>query len=255
LVNVDGALVGINTFIVSESGGSQGLGFAIPAPTVRLIYESLRKNGRVRLVEAGLTTQGITPPLAAALGLPRDWGVVVSDVALGSAARAAGVEVGDVLALFDGHPIDSLAAVTAARYQHRPGEPVRLELIRGTQRLTVAIDAREKAPHADLAELASPESSLVRRLGILGVDVNARLKGVIPGLREGTGVVVAARTLDATSVDSGLQPGDVIHAVNKTRIESVESLRLVLRGIKAGEPVAIQIERQGKFAYLSFRME
>jgi serine protease Do len=255
LVNVDGALVGINTFIVSESGGSQGLGFAIPAPTVRLIYESLRKNGRVRLVEAGLTTQGITPPLAAALGLPRDWGVVVSDVALGSAARAAGVEVGDVLASFDGHPIDSLAAVTAARYQHRPGEPVRLELIRGTQRLTVAIDAREKAPHADLAELASPESSLVRRLGILGVDVNARLKGVIPGLREGTGVVVAARTLDATSVDSGLQPGDVIHAVNKTRIESVESLRLVLRGIKAGEPVAIQIERQGKFAYLSFRME
>ncbi len=71
----------------------------------------------------------------------------------------------------------------------------------------------------------------------------------------GTGVVVAARTLDATSVDSGLQTGDVIHSMNRTNIDSVETLRRVLRGIKAGEPVAIQIERQGKFAYLSFEME
>jgi serine protease Do len=255
LVNVDGALVGINTFILSESGGSQGLGFAIPAPMARLVYESLRKHGHVQLVEAGLTTQTITPTLAAALGLPRDWGIVVSDTAIGGAARAAGVEQGDVIVSFDGHPIDSLAALTGARYLHPSGDPVQLVLLRGGQRLTVKIEAKEKRHPADLAELASPETSLVRRLGILGVDVNEKLQGVIPGLLVGTGVVVAARTLDATSVDSGLQPGDVVHAVNRTVVESVEGLRQVLRGIKAGDPVAIQIERQGKLAYLSFEME
>lgn len=255
LVNVDGALVGINTFILSESGGSQGLGFAIPAPMARLVYESLRKHGRVHLGEVGVATQAITPTLAAGLRLPRDWGVVVADVAIGGPARAAGVEPGDVIASVDGHPIDSLAALTASRYLHRPSEPLKLVLLRGEQRLTVQIDARERAHPADLAELAIPETSLVRRLGILGVDVNEKLKGVIPGLLVGTGVVVAARTLDATNADSGLQPGDVIHAVNRTVIESVEGLRQVLRGIKAGEPVALQIEREGKLAYLSFDME
>lgn len=255
LVNVDGALVGINTFIVSESGGNEGLGFAIPAPMVRLVYQSLRQSGRVHLVEAGVAAQTITPTLAAALGLARDWGVIVADVALGGEARAAGVETGDVIVSFDGHPIDSLAALTSARYLHRMGEPVQLVLLRGKQRLSVKVEPREKAYPVDLAELASPDTSLVRRLGILAVDVSDKLKGVIPGLLVGTGVVVAARTLDATSVDSGLQTGDVIHSMNRTNIDSVETLRRVLRGIKAGEPVAIQIERQGKFAYLSFEME
>ncbi len=255
LVNVDGALVGINTFMVTESGGNEGLGFAIPAPMARLVYQSLRTSGRVRLVEAGVAVQTITPTLAAALGLARDWGVIVADAALGGEARAAGVEAGDVIVSFDGHPIDSLAALTTARYLHRAGEPVQLVLLRGKQRLSVKIGPKEKASPVDLAELASPGTSLVRRLGILGVDVSDKLQGVIPGLLLGTGVVVAARTLDATSVDSGLQTGDVIHAMNRTNIDSVETLRQVLRGIKAGDPVAIQIERQGKLAYLSFEME
>jgi serine protease Do len=255
LVNVDGDLVGINTFIYTESGGSQGLGFAIPAPMAQLVYERLRKDGHVHLVEAGLAAQAITPTLAAALGLPRDWGVIVGDATLGGPARAAGVEVGDVVVSFDGRAIDSLASLTTARYLHRPGEPIQLVLLRGAQRLTLKVDAVERPHPPGLAELASPETSLVRRLGILAVDVSEKLAGVIPGLLQGTGVVVAARTLDATSVDSGLQPGDVIHAVNRTTIESVDSLRLVLRGLKAGDPVAIQIERQGKLAYLSFEME
>jgi len=255
LVNVDGALVGITTFIVSESGGSQGLGFAIPAPMARLVYEGLRAHGHVQLGEVGVGTQAINPTLAAALGLPRDWGVVIADVALGGAARAAGVEAGDVIVSVDGHPIDGPAALTAARYLHRPSEPFKLVLLRGGKRLTVQVDAKERVRLPDLAELAVPETSLVRRLGILGVDVSEKLHGVIPGLRVGTGGVVAARTLDATNADSGLQPGDVIHAVNRTVIESVVALRQVLRGIKAGDPVALQIERDGKLAYLSFEME
>ncbi len=256
LVNTGGALVGINTFIVSLSGGSQGLGFAIPAPMVRFVYDSLRKHGHLQLVEVGVVAQSITPTLAAALGLPRDWGVVVSDVALSGAARAAGVAPGDVILTFDGRPMDTLAALTSAHYLHQPGEPVQLVLLRGEQRLTLKINAPEAArPTDQLIDLASPATSMVRRLGILGVDVSAKLHGIIPPLRVGNGVVVAARTLDTTRVDSGLQPGDVIHAVNRTDVDSLETLRRVIGAIKAGDPVAIQIERQGKLMYLAFEME
>jgi len=255
LVNVDGALVGINTFIVTESGGSQGLGFAIPVSMARLVAERLRQDGHVRLVEAGLTTQAITPVLAAGLGLPRDWGVVVADAALGGPGRAAGVAAGDVIVEVDGRSIDSLGALTVARYLHPVGQPIQLVVLRGAQRLALRVEAKEKAQVPDLADLASPEESLVPRLGILGVDVGPRLKGVIPALLEGSGVVVAARTLDATSVESGLQPGDVIHALNRTHIDSVEGLRRALKGLKAGDPVALQVERQSRFLYLAFDME
>jgi len=256
LVDTRGQLVGINTFIVSRSGGSQGLGFAIPAGLARTVYESLRTHGRVRRTESGLAAQEITPALARGLGLPRDWGVVVADTAFGGAARQAGVQVGDIIDTLDGHPIENLADVTSAVYQHRLGTPVMLGVVRGAQKLMLRVDAPEARQPADqLVDLASPEQGLVRKLGLVGVDVSERLAGIIPPLQIGTGVVVAARTLDGTSVESGLQVGDVIHSVNRREVVSVEALRAALEGLPPGAPVALQIERQGKLAFLAFEME
>jgi serine protease Do len=255
LVNVDGAVVGINTFIFSQSGGNQGLGFAIPAPVAHLVYQSLRKDGRVKLVEVGVSTQAITPPLATALGLSRKWGVIVADVAPGSAAQAAGVQLNDVILSFDGRPIDSEAALTTARYLHPASEPIRLVLQRGAKRIELKVQGRERPKVADLADFVDATRGLIRELGILGVDVGPRLRGVIPPLLIVGGVVVAARTLDATSPGSGLQRGDVIHAVNRKEIDSVETLRHTLRDVEPGTPVVIQIERNGTLAYLSFDME
>jgi serine protease Do len=255
LVNVDGALVGINTFLVSESGGSQGLGFAIPASMVKLVYEALRKDGHVHLLESGLSLQAIDRPLAVGLRLPRDWGVVVADVELESPARAAGVKPGDVIAEIDGRPIENLAAVTTARYLHRPSEPVRLVLLRGDERLSVKVEAKEDPKPGELAELADPGRNMVRRIGIVGVNVGPELRGRLPGLREGKGVVVAARTLDSTGIETGLRPGDVIHSVNRKEVASIEELRDALQDLRRGDAVALQIERDGKLAYLSFEMD
>jgi serine protease Do len=222
---------------------------------VKLVYEGLRRDGHVRLVETGLALQPIDRPLAMGLGLPRDWGVVVADVALDGAGHAAGVQPGDVIASIDGHPIPDLAAVTTARYLHPPGKPVRLVLLRGDRQLSVNLDAKERSRPGDLTELATRERSLVRPLGVIGVDVGPELKGKIPDLLVGKGVVVAARTLDTTAIESGLRPGDVIHSVNRSEVTSVEELRRILQTLKRGDPVAIQIERDGKLAYLSFEME
>jgi serine protease Do len=256
LVNTDGALVGINTFIFTQSGGSQGLGFAIPAPMVRFAYDSLRKYGHVRRIEAGITAQAVTPTLASGLGLTRDWGVLVSDVVLGGPARAAGVEPGDVIDTFDGISIDSLPALTGALFLHPVGEPVVLGILRGGGRLTLTVNAPEaKQPTDQLADLANPDKGLVSRLGILGVDVSEKLRGIIPPLRIGSGVVVAARTREGANTEIGLQPGDVIHAVNRTSIESVEALRQAIQPLQPGDPVVIQVERQGRLTYLAFEIE
>jgi serine protease Do len=255
LVNADGVLVGINTFLVTESGGSQGLGFAIPASMVKLVYEELRRDGRVHLLESGLSLQAIDRAMAVGLQLPRDWGVVVADVDRESPAREAGLQPGDVIAEIDGRPIANLAGVTTARYLHRASDPVRFVVLRGDRRISVKVEAKEKPLPGDLADLADTGKSLVRRIGIVGVDVGPGLRGKIPRLQISKGVVVAARTLDSTAVETGLKPGDVIHAVNRREVASVEELRETLRDLKRGDPVAIQIERDGKLAYLSFEME
>src|SRR5215813_332604 len=117
LVNTDGEVVGINTFILSGSGGSEGLGFAIPAPVARFVYQGLRKRGFVSRVEVGISAQGINPELVAGLGLPRDWGVIVSDVAPAGPADRGGMRVGDLIESVNGQPVATVPDLIASLYQ------------------------------------------------------------------------------------------------------------------------------------------
>jgi serine protease Do len=135
-------------------------------------------------------------------------------------------------------------------------EPVSLGILRGDERLTILVDAPEaKQPTDQLADLANPDKGLVPRLGILGVDVTEKLGSILPPLRIPGGVVVAARTVEGTSQNVGLQPGDVIHAVNQAPIPSLESLRQVIQAFKPGDSVVLYVERQGRLTYLPFEID
>ena len=255
LLDADGRVVGINTFILSQSGGSEGIGFAIPSNVVHSVVEQLRKEGHVHRGEIGVFAQTITPSLAAGLDLSRDWGVILADVEPDSPADKAGLKPGDVVLSVNDRVMESARQLEVNLYRRAVGEKVTIEALRGTQKLAfnVAIVEREDDPQR-FADMVNPEKNIVARLGILCIDINQKVAQMLPDLRKPYGVVVAARA-SGSPYSSQLDPGDVIHALNAEPISSVESLRHALDKRKATDPIVLQIERDGRLMYLDLELE
>lgn len=256
LVDVTGAIVGLNTFIVSSAGGSDGLGFAIPARIVDFVYQSLKKYGYVAHIEIGVVAQTITPEMADGLGLAQNWGVVIADVLPRGPADAAGMKPGDVVLAVDGYPMLSLIGFTAALYQHPSYQVLRVDVLRGAEKLSFRVSGFPVHDRTErLAGLPDPMKSRVDRLGVLSLNVDDNVRSLLPDMRVSGGVLVLQRAWGFDSVETGLQAGDVIHSLNRTPIESIEQLKSAVAGLKRGDSVVLRIERMGQFQYLAFEME
>lgn len=256
LVDMNGAVVGINTFILSQGGGSEGLGFAIPARIVDFVYHSLRKYGHVHRVQIGADAQEITPTTADGLHLAQRWGVIIADVKPDGPAAAAGLQIQDVVLTADDRRIETLPELSSALYLHRLDKVLKLDVLRGDARLTLYIPAVEQRdPMDQLFDAADPEKSLIPKFGILGIDLTSDLRSQFEPLRIPSGVVVLGRAADLITPDTGLQTGDVIHSLNTTPITSMNTLREAVRLLKTGDPVVLQVERSDGLTYLSFEME
>jgi len=257
LVDMNGAVVGINTFILSTGGGSEGLGFAIPSRVVEFVYQSLRKHGHVHRVEIGAVAQEITPTLAEGLQLPQRWGVVVVDVKPDGPAAAAGLQIQDIILSADDRRIETLPSLTSALYLHRLDQVVKLDVLRGKDKKTLYVPAIEHRDQMDqLLDAVNPENSLIPKLGVLAIDLTGDLGSKLAsGLRIPSGVVVVGRAADLITPDTGLQAGDVIHQLNTSNIDSMSSLRTAVAALKIGDPVVLQIEREDGLMYVSFEME
>ena len=257
LVDMNGSVLGINTFILSEGGGSEGLGFAIPARVVEFVYQSLRKHGHVHRVEIGATTQEITPTLAEALNLPQHWGVIVADVKPDGPADAAGLQVQDIILSADDRRIETLPSLSAALYLHRLDQVIKLDILRGKERKTLYVPAIEHRDQMDeVIDAVNPENSLIPRLGVLAIDLSGDLGTKLKSaLRIPSGSLVVGRAVQLVTPETGLQTGDVIHRMNETPIDSTATLRTAVDGLKTGDAVALQIEREGELMFVSFEME
>jgi serine protease Do len=251
LVNVDGELVGLNTFILTDSGGSQGLGFAIPSVVVASVYPQLRKYGHLHRGLMGFSMQTITPALASGLDLSRTWGVVVSDVLPDGAAEAAGVGIKDVIATVNGKTVESVPMLALELSRYAAGDSVALGLLRGTQAVSVKVVVRER-PHPidELAALVNPDRSAIAEFGILGVDVGDMTAALLTEPRISSGVFVAARLDKSAGNDVPLSAGDVIHALNGFAVRSVDGLRVLIGGVKANTELVLQIERSGQLQFI-----
>jgi serine protease Do len=256
LVDAAGQVVGLNTLILTQSGGSEGLGFAIPSNVVRSVYEQIRKNGHVHRGQIGLSVQTITPEMAQALKLSQDWGVIASDVTPDGPAEKAGLKVSDIIVSVNGHTMEDAPQLETAIYRLRLTEVVQLSVLREgkTINFNVPVIERDDDPQR-FADMVNPQDNLVNKLGILGIEINDKLSEMLPELRHEYGIVVAARSPNPPYTGPALQPGDVIYAVDLTPVTSIKALRAELDAVKSGGAAVLQIERSGKLMYVVVELE
>jgi serine protease Do len=253
LLNADGDVVGINTFIFTQSGGSEGIGFAIPSDIVSNVYSQIRKNGHVHRGEIGVSAQSITPELAAGLDLKRDSGVILADVEPEGPADAGGLKPGDIVLSLNGKPMQNARQFQTELYRIPLHQMVDVEALRGTDKIKTQIKVaeRDNDPFRFL-DLVKPETNQIPKLGIIGIAITKELAEALPETRKPYGVVVAARSGDSEySGQGGLKLGDVIYSLNNVPMATLDALRQALDQLKPLDPLVLQVERDGKLMFLT----
>ena len=174
----------------------------------------------------------------------------------GGPAEAAGLETGDVVLTLDGKPIENARQLDVNLYRRTVGDEVRLEVLRGEEKLafTVGVDEREDDPER-FADYVTPEQNLVPRLGVLAVDLDRRVRALLPSLRLPGGVAVAALAPSPRSSGEQLRVGDIITAVNGTLIASLSDLREAIDALKPGAACVLQVQRGGQLRFVAFEIE
>jgi serine protease Do len=224
LVDAEGRLIGINTAILSRSGGNQGIGFAVPSNLARNVMEGLIKDGRVVRSFMGVNIQNLTPVLAKEFGLKDEAsGVVVSDVTDKSPAEKAGLKTGDVILEFNGKPVRDSRHLRLQVAQTAPGETVPVKILRDGKNRTLEVTVKEM-PGSEVASTGrnSGADSSESLQGVTVGDLNgaAREQFKIPSTVKG--VIVMAVEPDSAAFEAGLREGDVIQEINRKPVTSAD---------------------------------
>ena len=248
LVNLDGELVGINAAIASQSGGFQGIGFAVPINMAIRVKDQLITGGKVTRGYLGVNIQDVNDQLAQAMKLQGNQGALVGNVADNSPASRAGLQSGDVIVAFNGQPIENSAQLRSQIASTAPGTTVTL---------TVQRDNSEQDYKVALAELESKASAVGGDLQkLLGFTVEPIDRSLVDkyDLTSRQGVVVTQVDEESNAAQAGIREGDVIRAVNRNRIATVKDFDQAVQGAKEGDRLLLSIERQEGGFFLAFEL-
>jgi serine protease Do len=251
LVNLDGKLIGINTAIISQSGGSQGIGFAVPSSMAVGVMNQLISNGKVVRGWLGVYVQDVTEAIANAIGLDQPRGAIVSDVVKDSPAQTAGLKVGDVITQIDGQELSNASDLSNRIASTTPGTDVEITLLR---------DGKEQTVSVKLGELPSEEQPLAARTDVeqeLGFSVETLTKDQADrmGLKaDVTGVLVTAIDAMGVAYRNGLRQGDVITSVDRQDVSSADEFNNIVAAKNKGDSILLRVRRQGRSLFIAFRL-
>ncbi|HMV82808.1 MAG TPA: DegQ family serine endoprotease [Blastocatellia bacterium] len=241
LINTRGELIGINTAILSRSGGNQGVGFAVPANLARHVMDQLSKGGKVVRGYIGTGIQDVTPEIAKAFGLPNSRGALIGDVTEGGPASKAGIAKGDVITEVNGQAVADNRELRLKISQLAPGTPVKLKVFRDGAMREVTVTLGELPNEDKTPEAEQPEDSSLEGISVETLTPQMARQFQLP--TNVTGVVVTKVDADSAAGNAGLQRGDVIQRVNRKSVNTAAEFREAMK--QAGQNSAVLLVNRG----------
>jgi serine protease Do len=252
LINARGEAIGMNTAIVSGSGGSIGIGFAVPVHLAKFVVPQLAEKGQVERGWLGVTAQPLTRDLAASLGVSRTEGALVSQVWEGSPAAAAGLRRGDVIVALDGRKIGRATDLSLLVAAAPVGKDIGVSVLREGKPVTLTARVARREQPATVSSAPQAEPGQRARLGVALEPVTPTMASQL-GIN-GSGLIVRQVQQGSPAAEAGLRPGDVIVEVNRQAVKSVEDLRRAMDLTQPGASLLLLIQREGTASYLTVKV-
>ena len=257
LLNINGEVIGINTLIFSPSGGSVGIGFAIPISMAKRIMEEIIREGRYVRPQMGVMYRALDPEVAKKLGLEPGAGMEITEVFKETAADKAGLKPSDIILSMDDDVLKSTGDLRDVIIKHKVGDTVKLTVFRRDRKMKIDVKlmgeqtAQEKTEPAGKQEKAGEGTAW---LGMAVSDITPELADRL-GITDTDGVVIIKIEPDSAAADAYLAPGDIIREIEQQPVKSVRDFEAAGKRVKPGVDVLLLIERQGSTQYIVIRQD